>query len=174
MDFAVQIGLRVAASAALVASGALAGRSMAGSQRRRAEALHQLAGAVDALAHAMLARRLPLGDALSDPGCAAFGQAGRLVSAGHAPEAAWRAAYAGLSARGGPLDALRAEDARALATLFQGLGVGGAQAQRALLDEAGRTLAQLGEAAQKARDEQGRLYTTLGALTGMAAAVMLL
>ena len=53
-------------------------------------------------------------------------------------------------------------------------GEGSLQTQRLALTEAGEELERLHEQARRKREEQGRLYASLGGLGGLALALMLL
>ena len=71
------------------------------------------------------------------------------------------------------MDCLEDADRNALERVFAGLGSGGSQAQEALMNEAEAELSRLLDDARKKRREQHRLYTSLGALGGMALAILL-
>jgi hypothetical protein len=136
--------------------------------------LADLSGAVHALSHRMLTQRMPLHEALAGCGFVPFDRVAENMAQGASPGDGWQMACVQLKPRGQMLDCMDEQDGAALNRLFSALGSGGAQAQRVLLDEAGESLARLAEGARKKRDEQGRLYATLGALAGMALAVMLI
>ena len=121
----------------------------------------------------MLEKRMPLLDALSVCG-GPFLMVAREMEGGAPPGAAFDAAKEDMRARGGILDSLEEGDMAALKRLFSGLGEGGLQAQRLVLNEAAEELERLTGQARAKREEQGRLYTSLGALTGLAAAMLLL
>ena len=121
----------------------------------------------------MLERRLPLKDALSLSG-GAFSAAAREMEGGAPPGEAWKKAEQALTERGALLDSLEESDRTALRRLFEGLGSGGLQAQRLVLGEAEEELQRLYMQARRKREEQGKLYASLGALGGLALALMLL
>ena len=121
----------------------------------------------------MLERRMPLKEALERSG-GAFSAAAGEMEGGAPPGEAWERVRQTLSARGGMLDALGESDLTALNRLFGRLGEGGLQTQRLALTEAKEELQRLHDQARRKRDEQGRLYASLGGLGGLALALLLL
>ena len=116
---------------------------------------------------------MPLQDALSLAGGIFVETAGEMEG-GAPPGEAWNRAEGRLTERGGMLDCLEECDKTALRRLFDGLGAGGLQTQRLVLTEAEEELERLAAQAQKKREEQGRLYASLGALGGLAMALILM
>jgi len=165
-------GMRLAAALALTAACAGLGWSAAQRQTRRVKALEALRRAVSRLEEDMLEKRLPLGEALAASGHALFVRAAR-AGDGQPPGEALRAAARALSARGGQLDSLTPADMAAIDRLAGGLGRGSAERQRLLLAETAEELAALSANAEKLAAERNRLYVSLGALGGLALAVML-
>ena len=162
--------MKLLAGCLLVAVGAMAGRSLAGGEARRVQALRLLAADVSRLTEAMLEKRLPLFEALSLGESRAIRRA---AEAGGAPNDAWTAAREGEARRGGELDALERADLAPLDELFARVGGEGLARQRELLTTAAEGLRTRCEKAAQARDERGRLYISLGALAGMALAIWL-
>ena len=169
MDMAVRMG----AACVMTAASAWGGRLMAGAQGRRAEALYEAVGGVKRLQIEMLERRTTLKEALS-LARGAFSAAADEMEGGAPPGEAWERAQRAQTARGAPLDALEESDLTALTGLFARLGEGGLQTQRLALTEAEEELLRLHDQARRRRDEQGRLYASLGGLGGLALALMLL
>ena len=164
--------IRLAAAALLTAACAGIGFSMAAAQSRRAKTLAGLARSVRRLEIAMMEKRLPLGEAMKEAGHALFEQAA--LSVGElGPDKSLRAAAKRLSARGGVLDSLARDDMTALSRLAGELGQGGAERQRLLLEETAGEISALAESAARRASEESRLYTSLGALGGLALAVLL-
>jgi len=163
-------GLKLAAAAVLTAACAGLGWSAALKQTRRVKALQSLRRAVSRLAEDMLEKRLPLRGALAASEHVLFSRAAQECQS---PEEALRRAARELSGRGGPLDSLTREDLAAVERLADGLGRGSLERQRLLLRETTDELAALSLAAEKLAAERGRLYVSLGALGGLALAVML-
>jgi stage III sporulation protein AB len=172
--------LRLIAAAILSAACALAGRAVAGACVRRAQALSQLLGSVQRLRVDMLDKLLPLKEALQGGHPAMKAVAEAMAAAMPATtlaggaEAAWRRAKGALTARGGPLDCLTAQDLEALDALFNGLGESGAAQQRILLSGVLENLEALKAQADKKAREESKLYTTLGFLTGLSLAILLM
>lgn len=169
MDMAMRLG----AACVMTAASAWGGRLMAGAQERRAQALREMVSGVKRLEIEMLERRMPLHEALALAG-GAFSAAAGEMEGGAPPGEAWQQAGKALTERGGMLDSLEESDLTALARLFSRLGEGGLQTQRLALTEAAEELERLHEQARRKREEQGRLYASLGGLGGLALALMLL
>jgi hypothetical protein len=121
----------------------------------------------------MIERRMPLRDALSRAG-GVFLEAAGEMEGGAPPGEAWIRAEGRLTERGSVLDCIGECDKTAFRRLFDGLGAGGLQTQRLVLSEAEEELERLSEQARKKREEQGKLYASLGALGGLAMALILL
>lgn len=172
MDFTV----RIAAAAALTGAGALIGRAFSSAARRRASELHSLAGAISQLSRLMIDMKLPLPEALSRAGHELFAKAGMLLSeqSGASPGECFTEAYNSMAARGQPLDCLLEPDGEALYNMFAALGAGSARSQAAMLAASADEVRALSEAAAKKRDEQGKLYMSLGALAGLALSILIM
>lgn len=169
----MEAAMRMGAACVMTAASAWGGRLLAGAQARRAEALKEAAGGVKRLRIEMLERRMPLREALLAAG-GLFSSAAGEMEGGAPPGEAWRRAEKGLTERGGLLDSLEEGDRTALMRLFDGLGSGGLQAQRLVLTEAEEELERLQGQARRKREEQGKLYASLGGLGGLALALLLL
>lgn len=169
----MEMMIRIGAACVMTASGALGGKMLAGAQERRARALHEAGEAVRRLRVEMLERNMPLKEALLSCG-GLFSEAAGVMDRGSGPGEAYEQAMEKLGARGGPLDCLTADDRTALKRLFSGLGEGGSKAQRLLIEDAQEELMRLEKTAVRKREEQGRLYGSLGALSGIALALIML
>ena len=165
--------VRAGAACVMTAAGAWGGNLLAGAQKRRADTLAQAYSGVRRLEIEMLEKRMPVREALSACG-GLFEETARQMEGGAPPGEAWEAARKKLQARGALLDSLEEGDMTALGRLFSGLGAGGVQAQRLGLNEAAGELERLAGQARKKREEQGKLYASLGALGGLALALLLL
>jgi len=169
----MEAAMKMGAACVMTAASAWGGKLLAGAQQRRAEALREAVNGVRRLNIEMLERRMPLKDALlAADGLFSF--AAREMEGGAPPGEAWLRAEPALRERGAMLDCAEESDRTALRRLFEGLGGGGLQAQRLVLSEAEEELTRLHQRAQKRREEQGRLYASLGALGGLALALLLL
>lgn len=165
--------MRLGAACVMTAASAWGGQMLASTQTRRAETLREALTGAKRLSVEMLERRAPVREALSACG-GMFAEIAGQMADGAPPGEAYGRALTGLRSRGGRLDCLEEGDLAALRRLFDGLGAGGLQAQRLVLSEAAEELERLVEQALRKRREHGRLYGSLGALTGLAAALMLL
>lgn len=165
--------VRAGAACVMTAAGAWGGNMLAGAQKRRADALSQAHSGVKRLEIEMLEKRTPVREALAACG-GLFEETARRMEGGAPPGEAWTAAVKPLSMRGGLLDSLEEGDLTALGRLFGGLGVGGVQAQRLTLNEAAGELERLAGQARRKREEQGKLYASLGSLGGLALSLLLL
>ena len=169
MDMAVKAG----AACVMTAASAWGGKMLAGMQERRADMLRELLGAVRRLNIEMLEKRMPVREAMEACG-GLFSQTAGQMEGGAPPGAAFEKAAQALRERGEMLDCLEEGDMAALHRLFAGLGSGGIQAQRLVLNEAAEELERLAGQARRKREEQGKLYTSLGALGGLALSLLLL
>ncbi len=165
--------VRMGAACVMTAVSAWGGNLLAGAQTRRAETLKEALSGVRRLKIEMLEKRMPLREALLCSG-GAFEAAAGEMEGGAPPGEAWKRAEERLIMRGGLLDSIEECDRTALGRLFDGLGQGGLQAQRLVLSEAEEELERLQLQARKKREEQGKLYGSLGALGGLAFALLLL
>lgn len=165
--------IKIGAACMMTISGAWGGKMLASAQERRVRALREAGEGIRRLQVEMLERRTPLQEALSECG-GLFSEAARMMNEGSEPREAYRQAMERLSARGEALDCLIGSDWTALKRLFSRLGEGGAQTQRLLVEDAQEEIRRLEAQAMKKREEQGKLYGSLGALGGIAAALLLL
>ena len=164
--------LRLIAAARLSVACALAGRAVAGACVRRAKALAALTDSVQKLRVDMLDKLLPLREALMNGHPAMRSVAESMAGCGAG--AAWRRSKDALGERGAALDCLTAPDLEALGALFDGLGESGAAQQRILLASAAESLEALRREADKKAREESKLYATLGFLTGLSLAILLM
>ena len=157
---------RMAAGVAVMAGCAVLGWILARGLGRRAEFLENTLRAVKALERAVCLRRTELAGALAETGFSPFVQASEAMwNDMLSPEDAWRKAREGGNGS-------EWEDA-ALDRLFAALGRGGMEDQKAALREAREALEEELARAKKQREETGKLYPALGALAGLAAAILL-
>jgi len=169
MDMAVRLG----AACVMTAASAWGGKMLAGTQARRADTLREALNGVRRLGVEMLEKRTPVREALASCG-GVYAETARRMEGGAPPGEAYEEAVGAMRDRGGLLDSLEEGDLTALKRLFGGLGAGGLQAQRLVLNEAAEELERLTGQARRKTEEHGKLYTSLGALAGLAAALLLL
>lgn len=162
--------MKIALCALAVIGCALTGRALASGASRRAKVLQEWMDALMQLRIGMLERHLPVGAALAQSRYAPFRQMGeRLGSAG--VFAAWTDVSGPLTRHGGNMDCMTGEDLGALNRLFSSMGAGGKSEQEVLFQSALKELGRLEDAARHGGAERLRLYTTLGALCGLAVVV---
>lgn len=167
------IGLRIALSGVLIACSALGGRALAKINIRRCALLAETMDSMQLLRIHMLDNLLPLETALEKSTGSILRETGARMSAGSAAEA-WDKLRREQMKRGGQLDCLTAGDADALDRFFGRLGTTAREEQRQIFDSAIKELGALESAAREEGNRKNRLYTTLGALAGAAAAVGLI
>ncbi len=167
------IALKIGAACVMTAACAWGGRLFSLAQLRRTRMLGEILAGVRRLNVEMLEYRLPLCAALSVCG-GIFAETARCMDESTSPRQAYEKAAARLRERGGALDSLQEADMTALGRLFGSLGTGSARQQRLLLGETAEELERLGEQARRRQEQSGRLYTSLSALGGLAAALMMI
>ncbi len=169
----MDIALKIGAACVMTAACAWGGRLLSLTQLRRVRTLEDALLGIRRLSVEMLEHRLPLGDALRACG-GIYAETARRMEGSTPPQEAYRQAQQVLRARGGMLDSLEEGDMVALMRLFGGLGTGGMQKHRLLLSETEEELHRLIEQARRRHEQSGRLYTSLSALGGLAAALMIM
>ena len=170
----MDVVMRIGAACVMTAAGAWGGHLLSGAQVRRAQTLSDLLKRVRRLGVEMLERRMPLAEAMEACGGVLFDAAAGEMRKGRSPSEAYGQAVAGLRERGGALDSLQEGDMAALGRLFEHLGAGGTQAHRLLLRDAEEELERLSVQARTRQQEYGRLYASLGALSGGALALLMM
>ncbi|MDO4548327.1 MAG: stage III sporulation protein AB [Clostridia bacterium] len=166
--------VRLVAGVMLTFAGACAGRAMADVRKKRVRQLKDICRALERLQIAMIERRMPLEQALTAAGCEGFAAVSSLIKSERSVYDAWKKAQQTLRAKGAALSMLEGEDILALDNMFSALGLTGLSEQRLLLSDTGEALRALYDSARKKADEQARLYSTLGMLTGLAVAILLI
>ena len=116
----------------------------------------------------------PLDQALSATACPTLIQVGEALRPGSGAKAAWEQVSGRQKRRGGRLDALTQEDYRVLNGLFEHLGESGRDAQELLLSGAIASVERHLAAAEGRAAEADRLYVSLGLLTGLMLALIVI
>ena len=155
-----------------VVASAWIGHSMAGCASRRTRTLTAITEGLKKLRAQMLDQLRPLPEALLATSWPVFQSVGREMRAGGT--GAWQKTRLKETRRGGRMDCLRDEDLEVLDTLFADLGNSGRSGQAMLIDGMSLRLEALAADARAASRDKDRLYTTLGLLVGLTAAVLLL
>jgi stage III sporulation protein AB len=164
------VGLKLALGAIAILCSALIGRAFAKGNVRRAQLLAETMDGLQMLKVHMLDRLLPLNAALEKSQSYLLRETGLLMNGCGAREA-WQALRERETRRGGRLDSLLTDDLDTLDAFFDGLGSAGRNEHKAIFDAAIKALMRLESVARKAGAERVRLYTTLGALAGVAAVI---
>ena len=160
--------MRMAAGVVLMACCAMFGKALSAAQKRRMRFLEDALRGARALERLILIRKLPAAQALRECGFPPFQEAAGRMAENHLdPDAAWSLTETGESVR-----PAAPADREALSRLFAMLGTGDLAAQGEYLKEAQAAMTEQLEVARKRREETGKLYPTLGALTGLALAVL--
>lgn len=165
---------RIALAICVVLGSGLSGRAAAQALRRRVQLLEGLAQGLRELRIHMIGMLETVQCALERSGCALLESVARGMSGGRGAGEAWRDARDTLTRRGSPADALRDEDVRVLDRLFGALGQSGREEQTALLDAAIQAVDELWDAARRKCGEADRLYMSLGVLTGLMLALIVI
>lgn len=150
----------------------LCGKALAGASRRRVELLDQLIQGIRMLRVHMTGMFEPVQHALDRTDCPLLNRIGSDMRAGVSAGSAWAGIQEREQRRGGMIDALTREDRQALDGLFMRLGETGRDAQEVLLSGAVRTLEQNRESARHRAGEAEKLYVSLGMLTGLMLALI--
>ena len=164
------MGFRLALAAIVIFACALMGHAFAKGNVRRAKLLAETMDGMQFLKVHMLDRLLPLAAALEKSQAYILKEIGALMKGCSAWDA-WQALCLRERARGRQMDCLTEDDVDALNAFFDGLGGSGRSEHKAIFDSAIKTLGHLESAARKDGAEKVRLYTTLGALAGVAAVI---
>lgn len=165
---------RIALAICVVLGCALCGRALADAARRRANTLRALSEGVKVLRIHVTGMLEPVRCALAAANCPLLSMVSGAMDDGRSAGEAWRSVRRAVMKRGGPGDALTEKDARVLDVLFDRLGQTGREEQGALIGAAQEQLETLLDAAVKRAAEAGRLYTSLGMLTGLMLALIVL
>lgn len=153
---------------------ALTGRILANAKKRRAEVIGETLAAVRVLRLRMLNSMEPISILLRKSDSALFRDLGNSLWVGSSLAECWAQEKQRATKKGGMLDSLSAEDLEILDALFDNLGKNGRDEQNELFSG---VVAQLEEAQSGARRKQveaARMYTALGALTGVMIAILLI
>ena len=168
------MGIRIALALCAVAGSTMIGKTMAGSLKRRAALLAELAGGLKALRLHVVSLFEPIADSLSRSECRLLEMVGRQMAEVGGADAAWATVKAKVCAPGGMADALTASDEQLLDRLFSQLGQSGRESQEALISGILQSVEEAREAARARAAQADRLYVTLGLLTGLMLALVVI
>ena len=165
---------RIALAICVVLGSTLCGKAAADAARRRCKALAALASDLQTLRVHMTSMLQPVQFALEKTDCAILKRVAEGMRKGCSAGEAWQAVRESMVRRGGPADALAAEDLTILDGLFSQLGQSGREEQEVLLDTSLETVSRLREGAFRKAGEADRLYVSLGFLTGLMLALIVI
>jgi len=166
--------MRFVLALCVVAACTLCGNAMSGASRRRVKLLEGLIGGMKLLKLHMISMFEPVRQALMASGCDLFEAVGKRMAPGISAAQAWEEVSKTAIRKGGMLDALDPDDLRALDRVFEQLGESGRDQQELLISSACSTLESRLETARRHTRETDRLYVSLGALTGLMIALILI
>lgn len=165
---------RIALAACVVLGSTLCGKAAADAARRRYRVLCALAEHLQTLRIHMTGMLQPVQRALESAGCPLMKRVAEGMREGRSAAEAWQAVRGSVTRRGGPADALAADDLEALDALFAQLGQSGREEQEALLGATLETVGRLRDGALKKAGEADRLYVSLGFLVGLMLALIVI
>lgn len=158
----------------VVLGGALTGRTLAQSARRRADTLLEVGEGLRSLRIHMTGLFEPVKDALSRSSSPLLNAVGLEMAEGVSASRAWTSVEARERVRGRLIDALTDEDRRFLGQLFAGLGESGKAEQEALVNASIQAIERQLEAARAKAAEAEKLYLRLGILIGLMLALVVI
>lgn len=165
--------LKLILTAAVVAGCTLCGKAFTHAFRRRAQLLSELVDALK-LVRIHVTRMLePVERALRQSGSTLLEAVANEMSQTDGAAEAWRRLCFECCRRGGVADSLTERDLRALERLFESLGETGRMQQDAAIQSCAEALALARDEARTRRNEAEKLYTSMGALIGLAIAVII-
>ena len=166
--------MRFVLALCMVAGCTLCGSAMAGAMRRRVRLLEEIIRGLKVLRLHMINMFEPVQSALKASGSAVLEALGEQMTPGVSASEAWARVRQTGCRRGGRIDALAPEDLRTRVELFDQLGESGRDQQDLLLNGACAALDRQLEQARKRTAEAARLYISLGALTGLMIALIVI
>ena len=166
--------MRLALALCVIGGCGLCGNAFSMSSRRRAETLSALIQGIRVLRVHMIRMLEPVDIALISSECPVIAQAGKTMQPGECAGEAWRRVAEREARRGGMIDTLTLEDKRAVDGLFDQLGENGRDQQDILLSATLEALSKNLSEAEKRAGEAERLYLSLGLLTGLMLALIVI
>ena len=166
--------LRVVLAAVVVVCCGLCGRSMAWSAARRQRLTGEILNGLRMLRVQIVSMLEPLDRALRQTGLALFVMTADALSEAGAASEAWKTVCAKECRRGGAADCLEQGEREALDKLFGRLGESGRSAQDTAIHACITAMEQFHSEACERAATTGRLYGSVGFLTGLAIAVLMI
>ena len=165
---------RIALAVCVVLGGTLCGKAAADAARRRHRVLSVLSEDLQTLRIHMTGMLQPVQCALESAGCTLMKRVAEGMREGRSASEAWQVVRPSVTRRGGPADALAADDLMVLDALFTQLGQSGREEQEAWLGMTLETVSRLRDGALQKAGEADRLYVSLGFLVGLMLALIVI
>lgn len=159
--------------AAIPLGGAAAGKILANAKKRRSELIGEILAAVRVLRLRMLNSMEPLSILLRKSDCLLFRDLGNSLWVGSSLQECWSLQKKQCMKKGGMLDSLTDSDSAILDALFERLGQNGRDEQNELFASVISQLEEAQLSAGRKQIEAMRLYTALGALSGIMIAILI-
>lgn len=166
--------LRLVLAAVIVAGCGLCGRSMACSAVRRQRLIGEMLDALRLLRVQIVSMLEPLDRALRQTDLPLFAATADALAGVDRASEAWRAVCARECRRGGAADCLEQGDRDVLDRLFEHLGESGRAAQDAAIRACIEAMEAIHAEAKERAAATGKLYGSVGFLTGLAIAVLII
>ena len=170
------MGFRIGIAVCVTVLAALAGRALGRGRIQRADALRALADDLNLLKEWTVFRLMPMADALDKLRLPAMRMTAEAMRSHGSVSAA--VAWMGVSARergsGGSLEWMSAEENGEISGLFEALSTLGRKEHESRYEQTVTRIFQKEAEERKAGKEKMKLYTSLGALAGLAAGVLLI
>jgi len=159
--------------AVVVAGCTLCGKSFASAAERRCRLLFELLNALRLLRVGIVRYSEPLKNALRNSGSPLFARTAEALDASESIFDAWQSVKMRSMAHGCECDCLSAKELSALDRLFERLGESGRLSQDENVCACIAAIELIHEEARAQASIYGRLYTSVGFLTGLAIAVLI-
>lgn len=166
--------VRLALAALIVVLCGLCGRSLAWAASRRGRLLRETLNALKLLRIQIVNHLEPLERALGQSGSPLFESVARRLGGEGSAAEAWRQTIGEEGRRGKAADSLSKGDLQALERLFDHLGESGRADQNEAIRACIASLELARDEAAEYSARIGRLYTSMGILTGLAIAVLII
>lgn len=157
----------------IIVSCTAAGRMFSGAKKRRADMLSEILTAMRVLRLRMLNSMEPVGILLRKSDLFLFRELGNGLWEGGNLSECWMGMREAFSKRGHPLDCLTQDDLRLMDHFFSCLGRSGRDEQNNLFTDCIAGLEEAQIAAKNSFADGAKLYTALGALTGVGICVLI-
>lgn len=158
----------------MIAACTMCGYSLSGAAARRCMLLEELLRSLRTLRIQILHLLEPLPAALDHTGFPLFCKTAERLNESESAKDAWHAVMKFECAKGRQADCMNERDISALDKLFEQLGVSGCEAQNEAISGCILYIEETLTEAKEHRSQIGRLYTSIGFLAGLGAAIVLI